>query len=271
MCDAADADRAVGFVRLVRVLVSVPMTTLGVLAVGAGLAVGNVILAVLAAIITVLLVYALSHDTQLTKALEMLRRGDLRAAEAGMLRVALAPRRPGLQKQRARAYLAAIGWMRGDHAMALKWTRARLAAHEEGPSTSYDRFVTAATEVQLLALLGRVAEARERAVELPAPPPTDACAHVAATTALLVAHAASDPEPVRDRVDEWTPLIDEYDDTGLSSGLLGWAYDALGRREKALWQTRRALEHGDAEHLRMHAPRLWRWLSSYEDRTVRYG
>ena len=121
--DPVEAERALGFVRLVRLLVALPMTSLGVLAFGAGLAMGNPWFAVAAAVMTALIPLSLRDDTRLAKALERFGRGDLTGAEQGLLPVAR--RRQGTQAQRACAYLAAIAWRRCDHEAALQWVRAR--------------------------------------------------------------------------------------------------------------------------------------------------
>lgn len=262
--DPAEAERAVGFVRLVRLLVALPMTTLGLLALGAGLAVGQLWFASTAGIITALILYSLWDDTRLTKSIERMRRGDLPGAEHGFRRVALSSRRFGPQRQRAHAYLAAIAWRRCDHEAALRWTRSRLALlGRTGSGTGDEQWSTAITEVWLLALLGHGNEARDALAELePAPPDGDARL-VEITARLLVAFALGEADEVRPHLGEWKALCESNDRVGLASAALVWAQDACGDRDAATLWAQRTVARADLEHLRLHAPRLHRWLRGY--------
>lgn len=271
LCDPGDLDRTAGFVRLVRTLVVGPLTSLGLLAATAGLAVGEYALASLAAGMTGLIVYSLWHDTQLTKSIELLRRGQLSAAESGMRRVADDADRPAPQRQRARTYLAAIGWARGDHEMALEWTRARNTTISDPRTPAEERYRSRATEVQLLALLGRSAEARHALGSLPEEPDDQDARMTAATTRLLVAFATSDPDSVARDLDAWQAKFLLEDDLGLFTALLAWCRDALGQREAAVWLVARLSDHGDAQFLRAHLPALWRWLERFDAVGRRYG
>jgi hypothetical protein len=270
MCDGTDVERAVGFVRLVRSLVMVPMTTLGLLAFGAALAMGSALPAVTAGAVTLLIVLALWHDTQLTKALELLQRGELAEARTRLLAVADGATRPFPQRQRARAHLAALGWAEADHAEALAWTQARLLAMAGRRVPRDDRFASQCTRVVLLALLGRRSDARTALTKLSRTPDADSCRVTEATTRLLVAFASDDIEPVRGSLDPWEPLLTAEQDGCFGTPLLCWAFDAAGRPEASA----RVHEHitsDDRALVARHLPRLLGWLDRDEKAMRRYG
>lgn len=278
LLDRGELEGATGFVWLVRSFVTLPLTTLGLLATIAAASMGNGVAAAFAGTITVLIVVSLARDTELAQAMELLRRGQVGAAEACMQRVAVASDRVMPQRQRARSYLAAIAWARGDLELALQWTRAWLkAATSAGHRTPADElWLAAATEVQLLALLGDHAEARTRRraaasalARLDAPPEGDRWALADATCRLLLAFCRGDAESVRSHLDAWTDLCRRADDHGLTTALLAWAHDALGLTGNAVALVHRARALIQPSFYRQ-APAVAQWLAAYDDRAVPY-
>jgi hypothetical protein len=265
LLDAEELERATGFVWIVRSFVTVPLTGLGVLATVASVIVGNLPAAAFSIAITVLIVLSLHRDTQFSNAIEMLRRGELAAAEGSLRRIAVASNRGVPQRQRARSYLAGIAWMRGDLEVALQWTRAWIEA-DTTSSAADERYLFAASEVQLLALLGEHDEAEARLDRLPERPRGARGAIADATCRLLVAFCRGAAEPVRGELDAWVRLCDRVDDHGLPTGLLAWAHDALGMTEPAVALVHRARKSS----LQRQAPALAQWLVAYDDRALRY-
>lgn len=267
--DPRETERAVGFVRLVRLLVALPMTTLGLLALGAGLAIGHAWFALTAGTITGLILFSLWDDTRLTKSLELVRRGDLSGAEQGFRRVASSTRRFGPQRQRAYAYLAAIAWRRCDHASALQFVRARQQLlgriGTSGTGTADERWLTAASEVWLLALLGHGEDARAALETLESAAPDADARLIEVTAHLLVAFACDDAEVVRPHLSDWQALCEAHDSTGLASAALAWAHHACGQRDAATVWAQRTRTHLRLDHVEAHAPRLARWLTGFPD------
>jgi hypothetical protein len=265
--DPNEAERAVDFVRFVRLLVAWPMTTLGVLAFGAGLALGHAWFALAAAVVTTLIPVSLWDDMRLARALELLGRGNPEGAQEGLRRVATSSRRFGPQRQRACAALAALAWRRCDHEAALHWIQARrrlLGRSTAGSGTTEERWSTAASEVWLLALLGHAHEAQALLDRLE-PAPHDDGRIVEITAHLLVAFARDDAEAVRPHLDAWTSVCETRDELGLASVALAWASSVCGRRDAAMTWAHRICDDR-LRHVRAHAPRLHRWLESHRNR-----
>jgi hypothetical protein len=276
--DPRELERATGFVWIVRSFVTLPLTMLGLLATIAAVTMGNGVAAAIAGTITVLIIVSLSRDTELSRAMELLRRGELTAAESSLRRLAAAPDRALLQRQRARSCLAATAWVRGDLHGALHWTRAWLQAAGAGHRTPADElYLTSASEVQLLALLGDHEEARTRRREaasglarLDAPPPGDRWALADATCRLLLAFCTGDAVPVRGSIDAWQELCERADDHGLTTALLAWANDALGLTDRAVALVQRARTLASSTALHRQAPALSQWLDAHDDRALHY-
>jgi hypothetical protein len=272
--DPAEAERAVEFVRFVRLLVAWPMTTLGVLAFGAGLASGHVWFALFAGVIATLIPVSLWDDMRLARSLERLRRGDVSGAEQGLRRVASSTRRFGPQRQRACAVLAAIAWRRCDHASALQWVQVRLQLFGRGEGTTAgtadERWSTAASEVWLLALLGHAGEARAALDRLESATPDDDAQLVEMTAHLLVAFAHDDAEAVRPHLAGWQSVCESHDTLGLASVALTWALHACGQPDAAKVWAHRTRARVSLDHVRAHAPRLLRWYEGYGD-TLAYA
>jgi hypothetical protein len=264
-----ELDRMVGFVQIVRLLGGM-LGTLGGLAVVAGAVLGMVALTTVSALLVGLILYALWEDTRLAKALDLLRRRRVAAAEAALAQIAASARRSPWQRQRARTYLASLAWRRGDVEQALQWIQARLAGPRRGREEPGERWLAQATEVQLLAQAGHVAEARKALARLPAPAPDEHAELVAVETALLVAFVGDDPDAVRDRLDEWEPLVRMRDGVGVSLALLAWAHAGCGARDRALLLSREVMGCADRAHLGRHYPRLWQWVERYGD-GLHYG
>jgi hypothetical protein len=264
-----EIDRMVGFVQIVRLLGGM-LGTLGALAAVAGVALEVPVLTVVSSLLVGLILYALWEDTRLAKALDLLRRRRLPAAEAALARIAASSRRSPWQRQRARTYLASLAWRRGDVEQALVWIQARLAGPRRGREEPGERWLARATEVQLLAQAGHVAEARQALQALPPPAPDEHAELVAVETALLVAFVADDPDAVRDHLAEWDELVRMRDGVGVSVALLAWAHAGCGARDRALAQCREVAQHADRGHLGRHYPRLLQWIERYGD-GLHYG
>ncbi len=259
-----ELDRMVGLVQIVRLLGGM-LGTLGLLAAAAGVALGLPALAIVSTSLVVLILYALWEDTRLAKALDYLRRGRLPAAEVALAKIADSGRRSPWQRQRARVYLASLAWRRGDVEHALQWIQARLSGPRRGREDPGERWFVLATEAQLLAQAGHVAEAREALQALPPPAPDEHAELVAVETALLVAFVADDADGVRDRLRGWESLVRARDGVGVSLSLLAWAHAACGARDHALTLIREVEERVDRGHLAQYYPRLWQWIERYGD------
>jgi len=264
-----EIDRMVGFVQIVRLLGGM-LGTLGTLAVVAGVALGMPALTTVSALLVGLILYALWEDTRLAKALDLLRRRRLPAAEAALARIASSSRRSPWQRQRARTYLASLSWRRGDVEQALTWIQARLAGPRRGREEPGERWLAQATEVQLLAQAGHVSEARQALQALAPPAPDEHAELVAVETALLVAFVADDPDAVRDHLDEWDALVRTRDGVGVGLALLAWAHAGCGARDRALVWCREVAQRADRGHLGRHYPRLLQWIERYGD-GLHYG
>lgn len=266
LCDPAEMDRARGFVRTVRSLVTVPLTTLGVIASVAALSVGNLLAATLAGAATLGVVVSLVRDTRLSVALDRLRVGRLQEAEQGMESL-LVPHAAGdRQRGRAEAYLAAIAWARGDHALALRRTKARgqtLARIEAAPD---EVFLNDASAVLLLALGGDLDEAEAALAQLGPPPPGERWTRAEAAARLSVAFGRDDVEPVRERLGEWIGLTGR--DAPLVSAWLAWAFDRVDAHDGAREAADAARE--DLAAVSRHVPRLADWLSRWDETRLRY-
>jgi hypothetical protein len=257
-----ELERMVGFVQIVRLLGGM-LGTLGTLAAIAGVALRLPALAIVSTLLVGLILYALWEDTRLAKALDLLRRHRLVAAEAALAKLAASSRRSPWQRQRARIYLASLAWRRGDVEQALQWIQARLAGPRRGREEPGDRWLAQATEAQLLAQAGHVAEAKEALGALPPPAPDERAELVAVETALLVAFVADDADAVRDRLDDWDAIVQVRDGVGVSLALLAWAHAGCGSRDRALALVREVAQRGDRGHLAQHYPRLWQWVERY--------
>jgi len=266
LCDASEIERATGFVRTVRALVTIPLTSLGLIASLAALSVGNLLAATLAFAATLGVVVSLFRDTRLSVALDRLRSGRLAEAEHGMTSLVRPGVAPDRQRGRAEAYLAAIAWARGDHAVALRWTRARGETLARAGAPEDERFLNDASAVLLLALGGDQAEAEAALAELGPPPPGDRWARADAAARLSVAFGRDDVEPVRERLGDWIALVGP--DAPLVSAWMAWALDRVDAPDDA----RRASEaaRADVAALIRHAPRLADWLSRWDEARLRY-
>ncbi len=264
LCDPAELDDATGFVRIVRRLVTVPLTTLGLLAAGAALSMGNIIAAGIASAITAGVVVSIVRDTRLSKALDQLRTGAVDQAEAGMVSLTATDASPDRQRMRAEAYLAAIAWSRGDTAGALSWTQARRSTLLRLRAPADEHFLTEVTEVLLLALRGATEEA-ERALAAVEPcPPGARYVRGDALARLAVAFARNEPEQVRGALDRWVSVVEPG--APLLGALLVWALDGNARTADA--HAMRSLVEPDA--VRLYAPRLHDWLRGFDDARLRY-
>ena len=270
--DPIELERSTGSLWIVRTFVTFPLTSLGLLASLAAVLTGSVLTAVAAVTTTVLILVSLHRDTQLTKAAEQLRRGAVDAAEQSMLQVARSRSSTPMQRHRARTCLAAIAWLRGDHSEALKWTRARLhGATRSGSGMPADEeFLTRASEVQLLVLLGDETQARTRLEQLPPAPPGDRYGLAAATCRLLLAFSEREVEGVRPWLPQWRDLCERADEHGLATALVAWAHDAAGDTERSVPWVHRARALIDLPTLRRQAPTVFHWLDAYDDRALRY-
>lgn len=259
-----ELDRLVGFVQIVRLLGGL-LGVLGTLAAVAGVTLGLPVLTVVSVLLSGLILYALWEDTRLASALELLRKRRHDAAEEALAAIAGSTRRSAWQRQRARTYLASLAWRRGDVEQALSWMQARLGEPRRAREEPTERWLALATEVQLLALAGHAAEAREALQRLAPPPPDERAELVEAQTALLVAFAGDDPDAVRERLDQWEGLVLARDGVGLGVALLAWANAGRGQRDRAVRLVREARQRDRGGHLARSYPRLWQWVERYDE------
>ncbi len=266
--DPAELTRAVGFVKVVRRFIALPLLVLGVLATVAAIVTAHPFTALVAGVVTFALQWSLFDDMRLAHALDLARRGRIEEAEGRLLAIAAPPESGGPRRQRARVVLAALAWKRGQLERALGWIR-EAAEHERGADCDPDRKLElGASEVLLLALLGRGDEAAARLAELPpARAPEQLCWRI--HVELLTAFATGAVERVRGELDRWAPTVRHEDAAGPTSALMAWAYDADGRHDEAAVWLERARSVGDptlmqhryhalAVHLdRLAATRQW--------------
>ncbi len=264
--DPEEIEHATGFLKVVRALVTVPLTSVGVLGTLAAFASGHGIVGAIAGTTTVLIVYSLIRDTRLSKALERLRAGQVAEAEAGMMTLVAATDQPDPQRQRAQGYLASIAWLRGDHREALRWTRARRASLEHGRSPADERFVTEASEALLLALTGELEAAQAVLGALDSTPEGLRYARAAAVASLAVAFALDDVSRVRAELVTWEALTDEQ--TPLLRGWLAWAFAGCDDRRRA--QHWVASVRAERESLAVQCPALAEWCRTFESGAIRY-
>lgn len=265
LCDPSEIERATGFVRTVRSLVTVPLTTLGLLATLAALSMGNLLAAALAGAATLGVVFSLVRDTRLSVALDRLRSGRLEEAEQGMNTLVQPHVSPDRQRGRAEAYLAAIAWARGDHAAALRWTQTRGSTLERVGAAEDEVFLNEASTILLLALSGKLDEAEAVMAELGPTPSGERWARAEAAARLSVAFGRDDLESVRLHLDRWSDLVTTG--TPLISAWMTWALDHAQRPEAA--RDAAACARTDPAAIARHVPRLADWLSRFE--TARLG
>jgi len=230
--DPAELTRAVGFVKVVRRFIALPLLVLGLLATVAAVVTAHPFTALVAGVVTFALQWSLFDDMRLAHALDLARRGRIDEAEGRLLAIAAPPEAAGPRRQRARVVLAALAWKQGRLERALAWIR-EASVHEQGPDADPDRIVElGASEVLLLALLGRGSDAAARLRELPkARSPEQLCWRI--HVELLTAFATGTVDEVRGELDRWAPTVRSQDAAGPTSALMAWAYDADDRHDEA--------------------------------------
>ncbi len=266
LCDATEIERDTGFTRTVRSLVTIPLTSLGLLAAVAALSLGNLMAAALAVAATLGVVVSLVRDTRLSVAVDRLRTGQWDAAQQGMTTLVRPNVSPDRQRGRAEAYLAAIAWARGRHAEALRWTQARGRTLARVGAPADECYLNEASAVLLLALGGEPDKARAQLTELGPPPPGERWARAEAAARLSVAFALDDLDPVRQRLAAWKALCGVQ--TPLISGWMAWALNRQQQDGPALEAA--ALARGDSEALALHVPALAEWVARFGDARLRY-
>lgn len=266
LCDLAEIEQDTGLTQTVRSLVTIPLASLGLLAAGAALSLGNLLAAALAVAASLGVVVSLIRDTRLSAAVHRLRIGQLAAAHDGMATLVRPGVAPDRQRGRAEAYLAAIAWARGRHAEALRWTQARgrtLARVGAPPDACY---LNEASAILLLSLAGELDEAHAQLAELGPAPPGERWARAEAAAWLSVAFARDDLESIRHRIPQWEPLCGP--ETPLISGWMAWALDRQQHDGPALAAAEMA--RNDTAALTLHAPGLADWVSRFGDARLRY-
>ncbi len=266
LCDPAEIEDATGFARTVRALVTLPLTSLGLLACVAALSVGNLLAGILALAATLGVVISLVRDTRLSTALDRLRRGELAKAERGMNRLVQPRATADRQRGRAEAYLAAIAWARGRHGEALRWTRARQATLERVGAAADECFLNHASVVLLLALQGELEPAEAALAELGTAPPGERYAAAEAAAHLSVAFARDDVERLRAQLDRWHASCSAQ--TPMLSAWVAWALARLQRPEDARALAELARPRLDA--VALHAPALADWLARFDVARLQY-
>lgn len=247
--DPSELTRAVGFVRVVRRFVALPLLVLGVLATGAAMVAAHPVTVVVAAVVTFALQWSLRDDMRLAHAFDLARRGRIAAAERRLLAIATCDGgSPG--RQRARVVLAAIAWQRGRLEQSLAWIREALACEPEASNDPDRLFELAASEVMLLALLGRPDDAAARLAALP-PAHAEIHRRWRIHIELLTAFVRDDVSTVAVELDGWSPIVAAHDSAGPTAALLAWAYAAIGQHDEAARWTTRA-RAGDEPHLLRH-------------------
>jgi tetratricopeptide (TPR) repeat protein len=263
--DPAEIGREVGFVRAVRRFVAIPLGVLGVLGMGGAMAAGEVVSAILAGVITVLLQVTLHDDVRLAHALDLVRKGELARARRSLRALARARGHRPEQRQRACVVLGALAYRQGELERARRWIGA--AADLERTRQGGDRarrFEVLASEVLLLAMTGATEDACLRLREVPPPPPGDELAALwQVHVTLLCAFVAGQVASVEQQLDEWAPLVRAQDGIGPTAALLGWAFAAAGRHDVAAHWYEHALAHGDETLLRTRYPALASALDSF--------
>jgi tetratricopeptide (TPR) repeat protein len=273
--DPADIAREVGFVRAVRRFVAIPLGVLGALGMAGALAAGNLVAAIIAAVITVLLQVTLHDDVRLAHALDLVRRGDMARARRSLRALARARGHRPDERQRACVVLGALAYRQGELERARKWIgaaadleRARGAnsrgSNDRGSKDVARRFEVLASEVLLFAQTGATEDACARLQELPPPPPGDELASLwRVHVTLLCAFVSGRVDAVERELDDWAPLVRELDAVGPTAALLGWAFAAVGRHDVASQWYEHALARGDETVLRTRYPALASALDSF--------
>jgi len=217
------------------------------------------------AIITVLLQVTLYDDVRLAHALDLVRRGDLARARRSLRALAHARGHRPEQRQRACVVLGALAYRQGELERARRWIGAAADLERVRPGSDMGRrFEVLASEVLLFAQAGATEEARQRLAELPPAPPGDELAALwRVHVTLLCAFVSGRVESVERELDEWAPLVRELDAVGPTAALLGWAFAAAGRHDRAAYWYEHALATGDETVLRTRYPALASALDSF--------
>ena len=266
LCDPSEIEEATGFVRTVRSLVTVPLTSLGVLGSVAALLAGNMLAATLAIAATAGVVVSLFRDTRFSSALDRLRIGRVEDAEHGMASLARGERAPARQRGRAQAYLSAIAWARGQHGVALRWARARRWTLEHVGAPADERFLNDASIALLLVLTGELDDAAQAVAQLGPAPPGERWCRAEAAAYLSLAFARDDVDAVRPRLAEWSSL--SRAEAPLVSAWMAWALTQA--HDHAAAQHAATHARADLEAVALHCPRLADWLARFDDARLRY-
>jgi hypothetical protein len=122
--------------------------------------------------------------------------------------------------------------------------------------------------VQLLAVMGKLADARAARAELEEAPRGDYFAMELALTDLTIAFHAGDPTllPGDDELYEWAKAALRTSRFGASVVLLAWAFDQRGDQDMAQHMLREAPTRLETEFLPETAPKLHAWLSERLDK-----
>lgn len=208
------------------------------------------------------LLWQLRHGRDFQKALALASAG--RRDEAYAIVGELERRQLGNQFPPFIDYLAGkLEWQRGQHEAALRRYERALAALARMRGRGRGMYwICTFDRVQLLAAMGRLADARAARAELEDAPRGDYFAMELALTDLMIAFHAGEPGalPGDDELYEWAKAALRTSRFGASVVLLAWAFDARGDDDMATHLLREAPARLETEFLAETTPRLHAWL-----------
>jgi hypothetical protein len=216
------------------------------------------------------LVWQLRHGRDFQRALALASAG--RRDEAFAIVQELERRQLGNQFPPFIDYLAGkLEWQRGHAESALRlYDRALQALGRMRGRGRGMYWICTFDRVQLLAVMGRVADARAARGELEEAPRGDYFAMELALTDLTIAFHADDPGllPGDDELYEWAKAALRTSRFGASVVLLAWAFDKRGDDDMAEHMLREAPARLETEFLPETAPKLAAWLAERQGKVV---
>jgi hypothetical protein len=208
------------------------------------------------------LLWQLRHGRQFQRALALASAG--RRDEAYAIVTELEGRQLGNQFPPFIDYLAGkLEWQRGNFEAALgRYERALGALGRMRGRGRGMYWICTFDRVQLLAAMGKLADARTARAELDEAPRGDYFAMELALTDLMIAFHAEDATllPADDELFEWAKSALRTSRFGASVVLLAWAFGARGEHDMAEHMLREAPARLETEFLPETAPKLHAWL-----------
>ncbi|HET6583785.1 MAG TPA: hypothetical protein VFG69_10060 [Nannocystaceae bacterium] len=206
---------------------------------------------------------------ELDRALALHGAGELVDAQATALRVAGSRWAGRMVRGNAGLVAGATTWLRGDLDAALATTRNALVDLGYPREGSWRGVAAMARlqEIQLLAITGKLAEARRRFAELEADgiPGGDLVQMQLIDTQLVLAFEAGHPHELPHELDEWLDTVLRTNRFGSTLALLAWAHIERGDTELVPTMLDVAADRIAECRIEHAHPRLAQWLAERRD------